>query len=170
MINTEVKKVTKRSACEKWVNGLNAIPYSLIEKAYKDNADDLIELTPIKVGDRVWSNEYQGTYDVISINRDEEKVVIDVDGEEHETDIYDVALENDSWLPMWGWMWMFEERLDEDWARDNLDKMAECGFRVFDDEETGDIYIGIDGAGYDFYSQHWIPLYEARGLQWHNAE
>jgi hypothetical protein len=71
---------------------------------------------------------------------------------------------------MWGWMWMFEERLDEDWARDNLDKMAECGFRVFDDEETGDIYIGIDGAGYDFYSQHWIPLYEARGLQWHNAE
>lgn len=30
--------------------------------------------------------------------------------------------------------------------------------------------IGIDGAGYDFYEAHWIPLYEARGLHWHEGE
>ena len=28
----------------------------------------------------------------------------------------------------------------------------------------------IDGAGYDFYESHWIPLYKARGLQWHETE
>ena len=27
--------------------------------------------------------------------------------------------------------------------------------------------FGINGAGYDFYEQHWIPLYDARGLHWH---
>ena len=28
-------------------------------------------------------------------------------------------------------------------------------------------FFGIDGAGYSFYEEHWIPLYKARGLQWH---
>ena len=28
-------------------------------------------------------------------------------------------------------------------------------------------FFGIDGAGYSFYEKHWIPLYKARGFQWH---
>lgn len=32
------------------------------------------------------------------------------------------------------------------------------------------IYIGIDGAGYDFYESHWIPLYTVRGLEYHSEE
>lgn len=27
--------------------------------------------------------------------------------------------------------------------------------------------LGIDGAGYDFYEAHWIPLYDLLGLTWH---
>ena len=36
--------------------------------------------------------------------------------------------------------------------------------------ESGEFgyFFGIDGAGYDFYECHWIPLYKARGLQWHD--
>ena len=30
--------------------------------------------------------------------------------------------------------------------------------------------FGIDGAGYDFYEDHWIPLYKERGIQWHDKE
>lgn len=30
--------------------------------------------------------------------------------------------------------------------------------------------IGIDGAGYDFYKAHWLPLYKARGLHWHKED
>ena len=71
---------------------------------------------------------------------------------------------------MWGTMWTFSEDLDEDWVRENLDKVAKCGFRIYEDYKTGDIYIGIDGAGYNFYEAHWIPLYEARGLKWHSDE
>ena len=45
--------------------------------------------------------------------------------------------------------------------------MSECGFRVYESEDFGFIF-GIDGAGYDFYESHWIPLYKARGLRWHD--
>lgn len=45
--------------------------------------------------------------------------------------------------------------------------MSDCGFRVYQHEEWG-FFFGIDGAGYDFYSEHWIPLYKRRGLRWHD--
>jgi hypothetical protein len=48
--------------------------------------------------------------------------------------------------------------LDEEWITDNIEKVEECGFLVYYSEETG-ILLGVDGAGYDFYSNHWIPLY-----------
>lgn len=35
--------------------------------------------------------------------------------------------------------------------------MSQCGFRIFRSEEFG-YFFGIDGAGYDFYEAHWIPL------------
>ena len=88
--------------------------------------------------------------------------------ETYTVDLNDISLDHVSWLPMWGWMWTFDCRLDEGWARDNADILADCGFRTYEDQETGDIYIGIDGAGYDFYAEHWIPLYKARGLRWHD--
>lgn len=47
--------------------------------------------------------------------------------------------------------------------------MADCGFRIYEQEDLGYVF-GIDGAGYDFYSEHWIPLYKARGLHWHKEE
>lgn len=67
---------------------------------------------------------------------------------------------------MWGTLWTFGSSLDEEWARDNIDIMQKCGFRVYEQEDLG-ILFGIDGAGYDFYEHHWIPLYKLRGLQWH---
>ena len=46
--------------------------------------------------------------------------------------------------------------------------MANCGFRIYEIDEG--IIFGIDGAGYSFYDEDWIPLYKARGLQWHETE
>lgn len=70
-------------------------------------------------------------------------------------------------LPKWGTMWTFGKIVDEVWARKNLKVMAKCGFRIYKSNEIG-ICFGIDGGGYDFYEAHWIPLYKARGLQWHD--
>ena len=45
--------------------------------------------------------------------------------------------------------------------------MSRCGFRIYESEEFG-YFFGIDGAGYSFYDEHWVPLYRARGLHWHD--
>lgn len=164
------RKITIRDAAYKWVNGFNAIPQALIVKAYGgDNIDELIEITPIAEGDRAWSNKYQEECEVISINREEETAIIEVDGEEKETDLSDISPEREDLLPMWGTMWTFGENIDEEWALNNLGVIADCGFRIYESEELG-VYFGIDGAGYDFYESHWIPLYKARGLKWHDVE
>lgn len=72
----------------------------------------------------------------------------------------------DSHLPMWGTMFSFGDQLDDGWVEDNLASFEECGVMVFDVPSIGYV-LGIDGAGYDFYEQHWLPLYRKRGLQWH---
>lgn len=82
----------------------------------------------------------------------------------------DVDVEREGYLPMWGTLWTFGESLDEDWAREHLQEMANLGFRIYEYYPTGKLYFGIDGAGYDFYEAHWIPLYKARGLHWHNVD
>jgi hypothetical protein len=49
----------------------------------------------------------------------------------------------------WGWMFHPECRLDEEWIRENVNEVEECGFIVYDSDETG-ILLGVDGCGYDF--------------------
>lgn len=47
--------------------------------------------------------------------------------------------------------------------------MSDCGFRIYKSEDYG-YFFGIDGAGYSFYEEHWMPLYKARGLHWHDPQ
>ena len=69
---------------------------------------------------------------------------------------------------MWETMWSFGDSADNYWLEElgGLEIMADCGFRIYKSEEFG-YFFGIDGAGYSFYEKHWIPLYKARGFQWH---
>lgn len=70
---------------------------------------------------------------------------------------------------MWGTMWSFGDSCDDHWLEDmgGVRIMSECGFRVYLSDDYG-YFFGIDGAGYSFYTEHWVPLYRARGLQWHD--
>ena len=72
-------------------------------------------------------------------------------------------------LPMWGTMWSFGKSLDTYWLdnKDRIKRMSQTGFRIFESKEFG-YFFSIDGAGCDFYESHWIPLYNKRGLKWHN--
>jgi len=47
------------------------------------------------------------------------------------------------------------------------EKASECGFLVYEPQDFNGIVLFVDGAGYDFYDQHWIPLYLALGYTWH---
>lgn len=172
--------MTIREAAREWVNEFNAIPYSLVEKLIKHDPDELHEITPPSRNDYVYifDGEHDGEYGYIEgvSEEDSDKYTIRLDGGDETIDLEEGEFEVqcDSWLPMWGTMWTFGEQLDNDWIAGNycesgLQTMADCGFRIYEQEDCEYIF-GIDGAGYDFYESHWIPLYKARGLSWHDEK
>jgi len=173
-----MKYDTIREAAQAWVSSFNAIPYSVVEKLYRiSDGEDLWEITPPTVGDRVtlyndWSTGEIS--EVVTEDGDTEYVVaLDAGGScRYARDDFEV--ERESVLPMWGTLWAFDEGIDDEWLDgevlgSHVQEMADCGFRIYESEDYGHIF-GIDGAGYDFYSEHWIPLYKVRGLQWHEKE
>jgi hypothetical protein len=46
-------------------------------------------------------------------------------------------------------------------------EVGETGISAF--AIDGELVLGINGAGYDFYEHHWLPLYEALGYGWHES-
>ena len=169
---------TIKEATAAWVETFNAIPMSVIEKLYEANYDDLCEITPASLYDRVYikDGEYDGQYgEVVSRNDDGSLVVrLDASAASVPIDPLDLEPQFDDHFPIWGTMWAFSDSIDNDWLSgefdtDGLQLMADCGFRVFESEDYGYVF-GIDGAGYDFFEQHWIPLYKARGLHWHDTD
>lgn len=173
---------TIEQAARAWVETFNRIPMGIVEKLMKaaDYEDDAFrEVTPPAKYDRVsvWRGDHSGDDGEI-VDRGSEPdtflVRLDTTGETVTLDDGDFEVRHDDYLPMWGTMWAFGDSIDNDWlsgefGTDGLQLMADCGFRIYEQEDYGYIF-GIDGAGYDFYEQHWIPLYKARGLHWHKEE
>lgn len=168
--------MTKREATEKWVGEFNAIPHGMIEALWTHAGQyegaDWQEVTKPRVGDTVWSNDHQETGEIVHIYDTGEPEADVRFGDTVETlSLDDISVEYDSLFPMWGTMWSFGNSMDDYWLDelDGLQIMSDHGFRIYEHEEFG-YFFGIDGAGYSFYDHHWSPLYEARGLQWHEKE
>ena len=166
-----------RDAAYAWVQTFNAIPQGLLQKL---DPDELYEITPPSKHDRVYiyNGKHHGEEGQIvgRCKTNDDKYWVELDNSDKKIlfDKDDFEVQYDGWLPMWGTMWTFGESIDEEWANgqylgSHLQEMADCGFRIYEQEDLG-IVFGIDGAGYDFYEQHWIPLYKARGLHWHEEE
>lgn len=173
---------TIREAAQEWVREFDAISRGMIEELMEHRPDDWQEITLPCVGDRVQvydvPGDEEGEYDfkegeIISIDDggDDPEYLVDLDdGPTVGVDSVDVISRYDS-LPMWGYMWQMHDITDTDWAEseEGLKALSRCGFRVYQSDDYG-IFFGIDAAGLDFYDAFWIPLYKARGLQWHDKE
>lgn len=163
---------TLKDACSAWVHEFNRVPGSALEKLSRFD-DSVREITPPSRYDRisVVFNEHAGEKgEIVETNVDNidglYKIRLD-NGEEIEKYTDDIeVIDKEGWLPMWSTMWTFSESIDEEWCEMHKQEVADCGFRIYESEDFG-IVLGIDGAGYDFYESHWIPLYNARGLKWH---
>lgn len=172
-----MKFKTIREAAEHWVREMDFVDSGLIKDAIREKEYVWNEITPLTVGKTIYCYDgigldgecHDGYGEIIKIigdqivvkmNDTEKKVLANKGYAEEETR---------EWFPMWGTMFQPKERFDEEWIADNLQKVADCGFRIYEHDDYG-IFLGIDGCGYDFYSEHWIPLYKARGLQWHEEE
>lgn len=169
--------LTIRNAAERWVHEMNAIPQGMIEKLMGADIDDWREVTLPSVGDQVYVYDLPDETDTLEYSGelqsyDEETDLWCVklyDGTIVSVDVDNFEVEYDGVLPMWGTMWSFGDSADDWWLeeRNGIEIMSECGFRIYESDEFG-YFFGIDGAGYSFYDAHWIPLYKARGLQWHD--
>ena len=165
---------TIKEACQEWVErDMNQVPMSVVEKLQmQSDYIDIIEITPPSRGDRIsiWSGDYDGEHGEIVRHVDGDEYTVQLDNDEYpdpvtvSSDEFD--MEYDGGLPMWSTMWAFKDRCDIVWLGNNLQAVADCGFRIYESEDY-EYLIGIDGAGYSFYDEHWIPLYKARGLHWH---
>ncbi len=167
--------MTIREATEAWVKEWDFIQAGLIQDAINGKEYVWNELTPLTAGDSVcfWDGTnlkdetYDGYGEIEKI--DNEKVVVRVSstGDKVVVDKGRVEVEGREWFPAWYILFQPKDNTDEYFIRENLQKVADCGFRIYEHDDYG-IYLGIDGAGYDFYEAHWIPLYRSRGLQWHD--
>lgn len=165
-----MKYETKNDAVHAFVREFDAIRQDMIAKLIEADPDSWCEETMPTIGDRVYvydsgiHNE-EGTItniveDGYIIKHDDGTVVFrGVDG-------FEVI--RDDYLPMWGTMWSFSDPCDIHWIEEEngVELMSRLGFRIYRHEEWG-YYFGIDGAGFDFYEAYWFPLYDVRGLHWH---
>ncbi len=161
------KKMTILEATQHWVRGFNAFPQSMLSLIIEQNPEAWSEITLPAVGDSVFVYETS-----------ERGEFVDRDGSSYSVSLYNgdtVTVTSDNFevcydyaLPIWGTLWAFDDSADIYWLEsdEGIAAMSDCGFRVFHHDDFG-YFFGIDGAGYDFYTEHWIPLYLARGLRWH---
>ena len=177
--------MTIREATIEWVKEFNAFPQDMIKKLMQVDELSWNEVTEPSKGDRVYVYGFPNTDingneitnssnmgEITAYNEDEEQFIIELDtGEKIVCYKDEFEVMYDSILPMWGYLWQFGDSCDDWWLenKDGIKIMSECGFRIYEHEEWG-YFFGIDGAGYDFYGAHWIPLYKARGMQWHDPE
>jgi len=169
--------MTVREAAKELVRDFDRIPQSVVKKLMiASDYNDIVEITPPGENDYVYvlQGVRDGEYGYIVESgvgeyEDGYRIELDGSGDEIVLEKSDFEVQRDDGLPMWGTMWTFGDSCDDYWLEkmDGLQKMADCGFRVYESEDYGYIF-GIDGAGYDFYESHWIPLYKARDLQWHD--
>ena len=167
-----MKYDTINDATHEWVREMNAIPQDMIAALMKHDFDSWHEITTLRKGDRVYHYESGDYGSIISYDDETELYTVELDNGK-ETQVEEDGMERETYdfLPMWGTMWSFGDSADDYWLEelDGIRLMSECGFRIYEHDEWG-YYFGIDGAGYDFYGEHWIPLYKARGLHWHKEE
>lgn len=166
--------MTRLDAAHEWVREFNAFPYGMIDKLMSNDPDEWSEITVPSAGDRVYVYDVpEGCSNEGSIhNYDMESELYFVEpdkGEMLTVEKDDFEVDRDGRLPMWGTLWQFGDSADDYWLEElgGIQVMSDCGFRIYEHEEFG-YFFGIDGAGYDFYEAHWLPLYNKRGLQWHD--
>lgn len=72
--------------------------------------------------------------------------------------------------PIWNTWFVPAYGFEAGWIEEHKEKVADCGFTlIFDADDHSLFALGVDSAGYSFTDEHWLPLYRARGLRWHNT-
>jgi hypothetical protein len=162
---------TLRQAAESWIDGFDQVPASVLEKMAKaDEAMTYYDSDSLRLiaSPRVVCDECDSTYEGELTLEQLQRREADTRGEVCPNCSHN---NGDGWrigFPVYafpcGWSTLFAPRrgLENDWLIEHAAEVAALGFFVFESEDYGCL-LGIDGAGYDFYEAHWVPLYELHG-------
>ncbi len=167
----------KRQAIDRFFNReFSAVPQSFVLSYMHDHGFDALEdITELRIGTAVTTDDgkdgeivkIQGiddekTIDVRVYEDDKEKIVTYPAEEVYRAH----GWQGEEGLPMWGTMWV----LNRNYWIDMVQELSDSGFAVFDIYDEDLMVVGIDGCGYDFYDDHWEPLYDRLGLDWELQE
>lgn len=171
----------------------NNIPLSLVEKAYPDFGVQERIIQPIQpepsdyeLEDDTEPEFYSEEPSREDFNSDEE---YDEAVEQYNSDFaeyeenmrkwkqyqdayeeWEQEQEDGDYYPMWGTLFECNDSYIADRILENVKGVQSIGFIILDDFEELNVCLGVNGAGYDFYEAHWIPLYDLLGLHWHKED
>lgn len=153
-----MKFKTKKEAAEALIDRYDQIPFALIERAFGSDPTDLQLIAG-------------GTATCIYCGAQEDKKPGEpceyCEGNKQGDYTFEPTL---AWPAGWGTLFHPRDMVDEKRIRKDAQGCAEAaGVLIYDSDETG-LLLAIDGAGYDFYEAHWVPLYEWLGYHWHEEE
>lgn len=160
---------TIQKAAEEMVNSMNAFPRDMLEALYSKDDYDWEIISPLREGQRVYCRDLMENGDVESVDRKNHKVSVILEDSGETAVLSEDSVIPDPYynefFPMWGTLWQFRDDYMNEWVKDNIDAVAACGFSIYESKKYG-IFLGVDGAGYNFLKEHFIPLYQASPLDW----
>lgn len=176
-------KLSIEEAAELWFGQINVIPMWMFSKIYYDTYRDWEELTKPKEGTIVCLKEvpkfdiefchYNGfSYngEILAFNQESNSysVLLDddviVSAEEK-----DFLVCRDNLLPIQDGIYSFKSVNDSNWVKSEaiLHLMSDLGFRIFQYQDA-EIFFGLDYISSNMIKNCYVPLYQARGLCWHD--
>lgn len=164
---------TIEEATQDWVRGFNVFPQNMIEAICESKGfQSFNEITIPSIGNRVYEYNNSEYGEITNYNSKKEVYTIKLDnGDVCKDEVFDFEVVNEEHFPACGFLYQFDNNLDDYWLeeKDGIKIMSNLGFRIYYNEDWG-YFFGIEGYGYNFYEEHWIPLYKAKGMHWHKEE
>lgn len=167
----------------------NNIPLSLVEKAYSDLFDKIIQPIQPEPSDFELEDDSEPEFYCEIPQRqdfDSEQNYNDAieqyncDFIEYEENLqrwkqYQNAYEDwenkcQDYYPTWGTLFEVSDSYIANKILENLKEVQGIGFIILDDFDELNVTLGVNGGGYSFYDAHWTPLYDLLGLHWHSEE
>ena len=170
-------------AAHKWVSGFHKFPRDMVRTLMKADPASWTEVTtfspwaevkvsmPCQTVDGVYYQGKEQCGNLVGRMKDGRWKIEMADGTVVVVTEDGFALNPLTALPRYVCLFQFDSQCDEEWLKNGngIRLMSESHFRIYWHEEWG-YFFGPDMAGYSVYSSHWVPLYKARNLEWHNED
>lgn len=158
----QLTDLESREKLEGWMDlHLESIDLDTLLEQLEEEGDFLENISPFyfEVGDEVIHVETYLTGEILEIHGERATVELP-SGKIKQWELSELDMENRLVdLPAWGTIWKPSEEM-ECFIRENREEVRyEAGFHIYQDQQ-GQLYLGINGYGYNFLTFHFKPLFE----------